>query len=162
MLSHRSSNRGGSSRPSAEGETFPHCRYHCHCPHLGGASSLRHNQYLEASSRGSSSSPFFGSAVFTFNNPLNCPWINAHVSVLFIDEAQDEGGTIAPQEFAAPVDIAKTTEQPSADKGKATEWPHLQMEEDQTQPVVAEAKAGQAQEAEEYGWCPIAEEVPED
>lgn len=117
---------------------------------------------MEANSPGSSSAPYFGSTIFTFNIPLNCPRINSHASVLFIDEAQDEGGTSAPPEFAAPVDMAKTSELPTAEKGKGTDLPDLQMEKNQKQPEAVEAKEGQAQEEEEYGWCPIVEEVPED
>lgn len=132
MLSHRDSNRKGSSRPSTETETFPHC--HCHCPHSGGASPLRHSQYLEVSSPGSSSSLFFGSTVFTFNKTLNCPWINTHVSVLFIDEVQNKDGTSAHQEFTSPVNIAKATELPSMANGKAMERPHLHTKEVQTKP----------------------------
>lgn len=123
MLSHRGSNQKGSSRPSTETETFPHGHCHCHCPHSGGASPLRHSQYLEVSSHGSSSSPFFGSTAFTFNKTLNCPQINTHVSMLFIDEVQDEDGTSAHQEFTSPVNIAKATELPSMANGKTTERP---------------------------------------
>lgn len=82
MLSRRGTSRGAFTRPS----------------HNERASFLRPGQFLDTSSPGPSSSPSFGSAIFTFNSSLNRPRISAHVLVLFIEEAQDEGESNAHRE----------------------------------------------------------------
>ena len=123
MLSWRGSSRGGSSRPSVTEDTSHHCHCHCHCPYAEGASFLRPSQFLQASSRGSSTLPSFGSAVFTFNASLNRPRINDHVSVLFIEEAQEEGDSSAQREDSPPAETRRVMETPSADPVKVSERP---------------------------------------
>lgn len=76
---------------------------------------------MEASSPGTSCAPFFGSAIFSFDSHLNRPRINAHISVLFIDEAVDDGSSSALPEFVPPRDEAQEAKLAPADKGKAAE-----------------------------------------
>lgn len=66
LLSHRGSSRGGTSwRPAVE-EIHPpchcpHCHCFCHCPRSEHANPNKPSQFMEASSPGTSSAPFFGS-----------------------------------------------------------------------------------------------------
>lgn len=162
MLSRHGSSRGGSSHPSEAEDTSHHFHCHCLCPYAAGASSLRPSQFLQASSPGSSTSPSFDSAVFTFNTTLNRPIINAHVSVLFIEEAQEEGKSSAQREDSPPAETRRAMETPSADPMKDSEGPSSQKVEAGKEPIMAAAEEVPEQEMEEYGWCRIVEEVPED
>ena len=117
---------------------------------------------MEASSPGISSAPFFGSAIFSFDSPLNRPRINAHIFVMFIDEAMDEGSSSALPDFEPPSDAARAGYLHKADKGKGLEMPNPQLERSQKQPEAAEVTESKVQEEEEYRPCPIVEEVPED
>lgn len=116
---------------------------------------------MEASSLGTSSTPFFGSAIFSFNSHLNRPRINAHIFVLFIDEAVDDGSSSAPPKFVPPRDEAQEAKLAPADKGKATKFPNPQLERNQCQLVVVVETEGKLHEREYYGPCPIVEEEPE-
>ena len=96
MLRRRGSARDAPSRPSSgDAASSQDPRSRC-----GRGGILRPNEFLKPSSPGSSSSPSLGSTIFTFNCSLNRPWITAHVSVLFLEEAQEEGTPSAPLPFA--------------------------------------------------------------
>lgn len=158
MLNRWETSRGGSSRPSVEEETS----HHCHFPHAEGGRFLWPSQFLDVSSPGSSSSPSFGSAIFTFNSSLKRPQINAHVSVLFFEEAQEEGESSAQQETIPIADTTRAMETPSADPTKVTKRPSSQNEDVKMEPVTTATEEVQAQDLEEYGWWRIVEEAPED
>lgn len=108
LLSHRGSSRGGTlRRPTVEDIHppchCPHCHCFCHCPRSEHANPNKPSQFMEASSP----APFFGSTIFSFDSPLNHPRINAHISVMFIDEAVDEGSSSASPDFEPPRDAAR-------------------------------------------------------
>jgi hypothetical protein len=68
LMSCRGTSRGWTSRCSAEAEICPPCHCpHCHCfcyyPRSKSANPIRPSQFMEASSPGTSSAPFFGSAI---------------------------------------------------------------------------------------------------
>jgi len=83
---------------------------------------------MEASSLGTSFAPFFGSAIFSFDSPLNHPHINAHIFVLFIGKAVDEGRSSAPPDFEPPRNAARAADLHQAEKGKGVEMPDPQLE----------------------------------
>jgi len=141
MLSRRGSGRGNPSRPSAgSGSTGQ-----VPTP-LGTENIMRPSQFLNPSSLGSTSSPSFGSATFTFNCTLSRPQITAHVSVLFLEEFQDEGepSTPLPHSPGPSTRMHYETSQP-ASAVNTIPIAHAQTDE---------------QEIEEGG-CRIVEESPE-
>lgn len=115
---------------------------------------------MEASSHGTSSAPFFGSVIFSFDSHLNRPRIHAHISVLFIDEDVDDGNSSAPPEFVPPRDEAQKAKLALADKGKAAKLPNPQLERNQCQLVAVMETEGKVQEREYYRPCLIVEEEP--
>jgi len=162
MLSHRGSARGAPSRPSsadAASSQEPRSR-----SRRGGI--LRPSQILEPSSLGSSTSPSFGSAIFTFNCSLNRPRITAHISILFLEEAQEEGDPSAPMpitedaheegEPSAPMLIAGLQQEMEPPASIANVNPMVPVP-----PVTRENEATQAQDLAEGGWCMIVEEIPD-
>ena len=65
---------------------------------------------MEASSPGTSYAPFFGSTIFSFDIPLNHSCINAHIFIMFIDEAVDEGSSRALPNFVPLSNEAREAE----------------------------------------------------
>jgi len=57
---------------------------------------LTPSQYLDPNTPDSANSSSFGSSTFSFNCSLSRPRITAHVYVIFIEEAQNEGKSSAP------------------------------------------------------------------
>lgn len=100
---------------------------------------------MEANSPGTSSAPFFGSAIFFSDSPLNHPRINAHIAVLFIDEAVDEGNSSVPPDFEPLRDAARAADLHQADKGKGVETPDPQLERSKRQPEAAEVTESKVQ-----------------
>jgi len=65
--------------------------------HLRGTGRLlTPSQLLDSNTKESDNSSAFGSATFSFNCSLSHPRITDHVSVLFTEEAQNEGESSAP------------------------------------------------------------------
>lgn len=138
LLSRRGSGRGNPSRPSVRPgskEKVPDS--------LTTENVIRPGQFLNPSSPGSTGSPSFGSATFTFNCALSHPRIIAHVSVLFLEETQDEG-------------------QPSITLSHST-GPPAAMHHGISQPANTQAQTeGMEGTKIDDGGCRIVEELPED
>lgn len=92
MLSRRGTSRGGVSRRH-EGDNVGHC-CHCNIARSTGANPLHSSQFMDAGDSSSTTLPAFGSAIFNFTSSINNPQISAHVSVLFIENAQEDDDSL--------------------------------------------------------------------
>lgn len=138
LLSRRGSGRGNTSCPSTGSgskEQVP--------DPLRSENVIRPGQFLNPSSPGSTGSSSFGSATFTFNCALSRPRITAHVSVLFLEETQDEG--------EPSITLPHSTGPPAA------------MHHGISKPASAQAQMEgmEGTEIDDRG-CRIVEELPED
>ena len=150
MLSRRGSGRGNPSRPPAGSGSMEHASNP-----RGTERILTPSKYLDPNSPDSANSPSFGSATFSFNCSLTRPQITAHVSVLFIEEAQDEG------EPSATIPHNEEVHNPSSPN------PTTDMQQGQPQPasaisLVPDAHAQPDMQELEEGWCRIVEEQPDE
>lgn len=150
MLSRRGSGRGNPSHPSVGSSSMGQAP-----PPLGTESILRPSQFLDPDSPGSSNSPSFGYAIFSFNCSPNRPRITAHVSILFLEEAQEEG------ELSAPLPHTEEDQNPNSPR------PSTDMQHGTSQPasainIVPVAHAQPDRQEHEDGWCRIVEEPPDE
>lgn len=109
----------------------------------------------------------FGSTIFTFNFSLNHPWITAHVSVLLLEEAQDEGDTTAPMQLTEDEQDVGDLNTP-----KPTVGMQLGMVPSTSAvnanpiapapPELNDNAVAQAQDLNAGGWCRIMEEAPDE
>lgn len=95
MLSHRGTSRGGVSRRH-DGDNVGHC-CHCDLARSTGANPLHSSQFLDAGASSSATLPAVSSTIFNFTSSTNNPRINAHVSILFIENAQDDDDSLDEQ-----------------------------------------------------------------
>lgn len=142
--------------------SLPHCHCFCHCPSSVASNPSRPTQFLEGSSPGTFDAPFFGSAIFSFNNRLTRPRINAHISVLFIDESEEEGGPNSLPNLAPRRDEIHEANLGQADKGNSVEESNPQKDGSERPPAKAEEAATTELEEDYYKPCPIVEEELEE
>ena len=102
--------------------------------------------------------PAFGTAIFTLGSSRNNACINAHISVLFIEDSQDEEGGSDSKE-ALPDDQPEIIkEEPAGVPGQITTQPHKNEASTSKKAEVEEWEG----RLEGYGWCRILEEKPEE
>jgi len=158
MLSRRGSGWGNTSHPSSgSGSMGQDPRPH------GIEGILRPSQFLDPSSPGYSNSPSFSSAIFSFNCSLNRPRITAHVSILFLEEAQDEGDPSAPMPLTEE-DQNPNTLRPIADMQLGTTPQASAVNVNpgaHALPDRHDHATAQDQDLNEGGWCRIVEESPD-
>ena len=151
----RGSARGQSSRPPAQIPNPYRCQCRCHGFH--DATPIQASQFVDSRSPDPSApSPAFGSAIFTFSSSSDRPRINAHVSVLFLDEAPSDSEEL------------RGKQQQHQNEGSAfvEEVPGRVAEQGPTLPEASTSKARDvnpvphpvAAEDEESWGCPVVEE----
>lgn len=173
LLSRRGTTRGGSSRTPVEGSQSFCCR--CRCHSFPAAHPIQSRQFMDSYSPNQDSvpAPAFGSAIFAFNSSMDRPRINAHVSVLFLEEAQsvnDEHRHQGMQQDERPefsqASPGKEVEEVQASPGKeAVQAPsRIQPQEASTskQADTILDPSPSAEEFSRFGWYPIVEEEPEE
>lgn len=114
MLSRRGTSRGGASRRH-DGDNVSHC-CHCNISHSTGANPLHSSLFMDAGASSSNTLPAFSSAIFNFTSSTNNPWISAHVSILFIENAQEDDASQDEQGQWTNVNSGQVTQAPEADK----------------------------------------------
>ena len=90
-FSRRGTGRRGASRPPVNPSSSC-CR--CLCHRVEEANPIQTQQFMDVGPQelGAAPLPAFGSAIFSFSNAQGNSSIQAHVSVLFMEEAKEEGG----------------------------------------------------------------------
>jgi len=104
----------------------------------------------------SDSFPAFGSAIFSFHSTKDKPCINAHVSILFLEDnpvGSDDGGDKGKQK------VDKTDSEKVMASKEAEETPGIQQQ--------GEASSSKKDDTNweglgELGWGAIIEEIPEE
>lgn len=105
----------------------------------------------------------FGSAIFTFGISKNKPHINAHISVLFIEETQDGEGGSHNQEKVPDESMEGDEERPAGAPIQASISPQAQQASTSKKNTDEDWDSfPTAEEREKYGWCRIVEEKPKD
>jgi hypothetical protein len=165
----RGRGRGASSSRSA-GAGIHHCCC-CNCHRRATATPLPAQQLVEVGSAGEGAArlPAFGSVVFSLGSPDGHQGINAHITIMFTQVAEDEVGAVVPPgsggaEVAsgsggAEVASEAQVEQGAGGKGKAPM--------DVYKPSLGPAPLGFTEESwrarwegveEGHGWARIVEE----
>jgi hypothetical protein len=92
----RGRGRGASSSRSA-GAGIHHCCC-CNCHRRATATPLPAQQLVEVGSAGEGAArlPAFGSVVFSLGSPDGHQGINAHITIMFTQAAEDEVGAVVP------------------------------------------------------------------
>jgi hypothetical protein len=94
--SRRGRGRGASSRRPA-GERYQHCCC-CNCHRRATATPLLAQQLVEVGCAGEGEArlPAFGSVVFSLGRPDGNQGINAHITIMFTQVADDGAGAVVP------------------------------------------------------------------
>lgn len=158
LLSRRGSARGGSSRGTVADPHHHCCCQYCH--RRSGASPLRVSQYMDSGSpsAGPPPLPAFGTVVFTLGGSRNNARINAHISVLFTEDPEDEEGG------------SGSKEEPSEDMQEIIEEAQVGvLEQTPSHPQANEASSSKQAEVDAWegrpegdGWSRILEKKPEE
>lgn len=155
LISRRGSGRGGTSRPSVDNASTRCCR--CLCHRVEEANPLQSSQFMDSGNpeAGTKSLPAFGTAVFSFNSAPANSRINAHVSVLFMEEPVEEVEE-QPRPQLHQAESSRAAEGLPEDSFK----PDLDPPASQEVPPSGKAKVDWGPPPE--GTCWIYEEEPED
>lgn len=139
-FSRRGTGRGGTSRPMVDNSSSNCCR--CLCHRVEEANPIQSQQFLDARPQDPRTPPLpaFGTTVFSFSNAQGNSNFQAHVSVLFMEEAKEEGGE-QPSAQTHPAESSKA----AAEKAGAQSEPEAAPPA--SQPASAKGKA-------KYDWGP--------
>lgn len=157
LLSRRGSSRGGPSRPSVATPPSRCCR--CLCHQVAEAHPIQLSHFLDSSNPDSDSAPLpvFGTVVFSFNSAQGNSRINAHVSVLFLEEPKEEGEEQPSTKVHQAGSSRGAEGSPEAGPEHAVIPPSAQAA-----PSPEKDKTAWDSLPEGCGWCGIIEEEPDE
>jgi len=155
LISRRGSGRGGTSRPSVASPPSRCCR--CLCHQVAKANPIQSSQFMDSNKHDSGYAllPGFGTAVFSFSSAQGNSNIKAHVSVLFLEESNEEIGE-QPQTQVHQAESSRDAEGQSEGRPKPDVIPPP------TQPASSSGKAKVDWGPPLEGMCWIYEEEPDE